>query len=128
MWRAHSKHRRTAKTSDRVRLYRELIKGRKVSDWSQFPQGTKDVYLSIARCFPGIQVYACGSRVAGDYIDLQDGEERRELRLRLGKGRPVSDFDFVVSFDAQPVAPLPVGADRLRPFVAPGGLIPVPIA
>ena len=42
---------------------------RRVSTWFDFDAETRARYTLVAMCYPGRQVYACGSRVRGDYAD-----------------------------------------------------------
>jgi hypothetical protein len=68
---------------------------RKVLSFDQFPESTKAVYLAIADHFPGVQIYATGSRVNGDYIDGNSLFSVRYMRKELGKAeKDISDFDF----------------------------------
>lgn len=98
----------------------DLRRLRHVVHFQEFPLKTRQVYLRIAECFAGHQVYACGSRVDGDYIDADDSnfDDIRAVRLRAFKADKIeSDFDFYVEGDVAPIFPLDkVGgkADRLK--------------
>lgn len=84
----------------------DLRKQRRVERFAEMPMKTRHVYLRIAECFAGNQVYACGSRVDGDYIDADDAnfEAIRAIRLRAFKAdKPESDFDFYVEGDVEPI-------------------------
>lgn len=68
---------------------------RKVTSFDQLPESTKAVYLAIADYFQGVQIYATGSRVNGDYIDGNSPDSIKEMRKELGKSeKQISDFDF----------------------------------
>jgi hypothetical protein len=68
---------------------------RKVLSFDQFPESTKAVYLTIADHFQGVQIYATGSRVNGDYIDGNSLFSVRYMRNEFGKAeKQISDFDF----------------------------------
>lgn len=102
-----------------VEAIEDLRRMRKVSHFDEFPMSTRQVYQRIAECFAGHQVYACGSRVDGDYIDKDDPnfDIIRNIRLRAFKSdKTESDFDFYVEASAEPIFSLnDVGgkADRL---------------
>lgn len=101
---------------------------RAVSVFHDMPAGTRQIYGGIADCFPGVQVYAVGSRVNGDYVDAYDQPEIREARSAAGKSeKDESDFDFWIAEKIQPVGELPAQSDRL--FYLPPGekKIPVPM-
>lgn len=105
-----------------------LIEKRRVRTFGDFPEGTKIAYRHIASFFPGDQVYACGSRVRGDYVEYLDPPEVREWRRRAGKSdKEVSDYDFFVQPNAVQVGDLPSHADRLRYGVPDEQKIPIPI-
>lgn len=108
-----------------VEALREL---RGVKTFDQFPKSTQEVYLSIARCFPGIQVWAVGSRVRGDYIKSRDGQPIRQARLNAGmKPKLESDFDFLVSPDAVQIGELPPNTERVRCVIPISERIEIPI-
>lgn len=72
---------------------------RAVKSFDEFPESTKAVYLAIADHFVGIQVYATGSRVNGDYIDGNSLFSVRYMRKELCKSeKQISDFDFTFYF------------------------------
>lgn len=96
------------------RAQTELCIGRSCKAWADLPAYAKKRYRQIDDLFPECRVFACGSRVRGDYVNERDGLERRALRGRAGKkAREVSDYDFWVSPDCEPIGPLPPWADRL---------------
>lgn len=90
-----------------------LVRGRSSIRFTDLPPSTQGKYREIAKLFPGEVVYACGSRVTGEYID--NGDPRiASLRKSVGKTiRRDSDYDFIVRTGAIPVGPIPSWADRL---------------
>ena len=119
-----------------------LRKTRGVKTFADFPESTKAVYLEVAKCFPGVQVWACGSRVRGDCIDTpviqENGQHKRGawleyanvIRARKAAGmkdKVKSDFDFFVSPDAEQVGELPKGAERVRCRMPENERIEIPI-
>lgn len=106
----------------------QLIERRRVIRWSDFPARTQSIYLSIAQNFPAEAVFACGSRVRGDYVEIDDPGVVRQWRAMAGKAdKLVSDFDFYVSLSAVPVDPLPDYCDRLRHGIPEAEKILVPM-
>jgi len=105
-----------------------LRKLRGVKSFDQFPESTKAVYLAVAKCFPGWQVYAIGSRVRGDYVDRFEGSAIYAARYRAGmKSKIESDFDFLVSPDAVQVGELPENTERVRCRIPENERIEIPI-
>lgn len=105
-----------------------LRKLRGVKSFDQFPESTKRVYLQVAKCFPGIQVWAFGSRVVGHYVDKRDGEEIRAARKIAGiKDKIESDFDFLVEPNAIQVGELPPNTERVRCRIPESEKIAIPI-
>ncbi|MCB0542102.1 MAG: hypothetical protein KDC70_01205 [Saprospiraceae bacterium] len=93
----------------------KIQNARRVVTFSGFPEVTKNLYLHVGACYAGEQVFACGSRVRGDYVDASDGREIREARQAAGKAPKVfSDFDFFTGPYAVQQGPLPFGAERVR--------------
>lgn len=73
----------------------ELMQRRKVNHFCDLPEFTKRVYLCAADFFAGVQLYASGSRVNGDYIDADSPIAVLDMRRALGKSeKQISDFDF----------------------------------
>ena len=106
----------------------ELRNMRSVSTFSEFPSGTKDIYRRVAKCFPGAQVWAVGSRVRGDYTKHTDGRWIKEARAKAGmKPKDESDFDFLVSPAAVQVGELPANTERVRCRIPESEKIPIPI-
>lgn len=89
-----------------------LRQNRGVSNFKDFPRATQVFYNLIASCFPGRPVFACGSRVRGDYLD--ETLDTTTARRSGGKAGKVSDFDFWVGDNSPEAYPLPPGADRAR--------------
>lgn len=93
----------------------ELIERRRVRRWEDFDEKTQSIYRHIASMFPGSDVYACGSRVRGDYTEYLDPSEIKEWRKRAGKAeKERSDYDFFAPLNAVCYGELPEYADRLR--------------
>ncbi len=99
-----------------------IQKKRMVTTWSEFTYHTKTVYQQIADAYPGIQVYACGSRVRGDYIDWiaffdDDGisyTEVKDARMKAGMApKTLSDYDYWIPPNVQ-TAVTSSDADRCR--------------
>lgn len=75
----------------------DLRYSRRVDSFDQFPTFTQQVYLCAADFFPGIQLFATGSRVNGYYIDLNSPPEIADMRRALGKpDKQRSDYDFTL--------------------------------
>ena len=92
-----------------------LIEQRRITTWDDFSKGTQFSYRIIAELFPGHDVYACGSRVRGDYVSGSDSDVVREWRRQAGKAAKfASDYDFWVDLSAEPMGGIPEWADRLR--------------
>lgn len=113
-----------------------LRKVRRVAKYSDFPHYTKAVYCGVAACYPGAQVYACGSRVRGDYMDWvnmenTDGFTSKEvLQARADAGmmeKYDSDFDYWVEPEYTYVSELPTNTDRCRVRVPENEKIPLPM-
>lgn len=93
--------------------------------FKDFPRQTQAFYNLIASCFPGRQVFACGSRVRGDYFD--ETLDTRAARRSGGKAEKPSDFDFWVGDNLPETHPLPPGADRARCRIPETEKIPLPM-
>lgn len=106
----------------------DLIRNnRRVRSFNDFPEATALVYVLVASCFPGQQVWACGSRVRGDYMEDGDAPEILEARRLAGKSPKFSDFDFWVNSLADPIHPLPEKCDRARCRIPEFEKIPLPM-
>lgn len=105
-----------------------LRKLRGVKTWEGFTESTKAIYLAVARCFPGVQVYACGSRVRGDYRNIDDDFTVNLARESAGmKLKQESDFDFFIYGQPEPVRPLPPNTEQVKCRVPENEFIPIPI-
>lgn len=92
-----------------------LIEKRKVRRWEDFDERTKGVFRHIGSLFPTAPVYACGSRVRGDYVNIEDWKQIHEWRAIAGKTCKIeSDYDFWTPLDAEQIRELPRYADRIR--------------
>lgn len=92
-----------------------LRQERAVAHFAQLPAYAQVRYLTIASCFPGTQIYACGSRVRGDYVDSWDeGEVRLARKLAGMKEKKSSDYDFWIPGKPAPAYPLPEFAEQVR--------------
>ena len=115
---------------------------RGVKTFADFPQSTQDIYLQVARCFPGWQVWAVGSRVRGDYIDIpeiqENGKHKRGdwleysnvIRAREAAGmkdKVNSDYDFLVSPEAVQTGELPPDTERVKCRIPETEKIEIPI-
>lgn len=108
----------------------EIRKRYRVSRYEDFPDFTKAIYNSIARCFAGFQVYACGSRVRGDYIDPDHPEFLRvNYARKKAMMKPVteSDFDFWVEPGAIQVKNGTPSHDRARLRIPEKEKVAIPI-
>lgn len=106
----------------------ELRNMRGVTAFFEFPRRTQDIYRRVAKCFPGVQVWAVGSRIRGDYTKKTDGKWIKEARAKAGmKPKTESDFDFLVSPDAVQVGELPPNTERVRCLVPMNERIPIPV-
>jgi len=108
-----------------VEILREI---RGVRLFDQMPVKTQRVYLQVAKCFPGVQVWAVGSRVKGYYIEKGDGDFVKEARAAAGmKPKVESDFDFLVAPDAVQAGELPPNCERVRCRIPMNERIEIPI-
>jgi len=72
----------------------EAAKARAFKSWDDFPAYMQSKYQQIAGMFPGVQFYACGSRVRGEYVEGWSGDDIRKLRKALHKSdKRESDYD-----------------------------------
>jgi len=108
-----------------VEILREV---RGVKSFEEMPLYARRVYLAVAKHFPGVQVWAVGSRVRGDYVEPGDSDLIREARAAAGmKPKTESDFDFLVSPDAVQVGELPPNTERVRCRIPMNERIEIPI-
>lgn len=75
---------------------RTLARSRSVATFEEMPEYTKTRYRALASIFIGRQIWACGSRVTGEYEDSGEGYEVIRMREILGKkkNKKASDYDF----------------------------------
>lgn len=108
-----------------IEKYREL---RRIDRFDQFNDRTSAMYLAVAMAYPGVQVYACGSRVRGCYIDFmaKDYHNIQQARELAGmKNKLTSDYDYWVEPGAVAKIDLPDCCERVRCRV--DLKIPIPI-
>ncbi len=92
---------------------------RAFATWEEMPYQSKMKYLEIADSVPGVQLYACGSRIDGTYVDGLSSGDIRAMRRALRKpDKFVSDYDVCMDggeIDRQLVRErLPMFADLLH--------------
>ncbi len=76
---------------------RQIADSRRFETWEQMPAYMRANYLRIADCYAGSQVFACGSRVTGEYLERWSGPEIRQMRDNLCKSeKEESDYDFLI--------------------------------
>lgn len=137
-WAWHIRESGNRPTGEEVRFSdnedaRKIAKSRSFTQFVQMPAYMKDKYLQISGLFPGIQFYACGSRVNGEYVDQWSGDAIQRLRVKLGK--PVkmeSDYDVCIEIKPgmnleQIKEQLPPWADLLNYGVPDDEKIPIPM-
>lgn len=91
---------------------------RRVTSFDELPPYMREQYGEIASHFPGIQVWACGSRVAGTYVEKWDGDDIRQLRAENFKSNKIeSDFDYWIEGLPTPIGKLPNWADQVRGMI-----------
>ena len=107
----------------------EILRNQRgVKTFTDFPQSTQDIYLRVAKCFPGWQVWAVGSRVRGDFVTVICGSDVHLARERAGmKAKLWSDFDFLVSPDAVQTGELPPNTERVKCRIPESEKIEIPI-
>lgn len=83
-------------------------------------QNARNVYQALKEQYIGVNVFACGSRVRGDYVDMWDMEGSEVRRARIAAGMPnkiESDFDFWLSGEEETKQGVPPVCDRVRCIV-----------
>lgn len=76
-----------------------LAQSRAVGSFDRLPGMAKEKFLHLASLFPGRTVYATGSRITGQYIDLDSPGNVKKMRTELmKKDVPVSDYDITLDF------------------------------
>lgn len=88
---------------------------RAVTRFDEFPAYMIGRWGEIASHFPGIQVWAAGSRVSGEYIEPWSSPEIAAWReANFKKPTKESDYDFYIDGKPTPVGDLPSWADWVR--------------
>lgn len=102
-----------------------------VSDYSQFKDFHKYYWKLLSGMYPGVQVYACGSRVRGDYIEPGHPEfcNVKEARVKAGMSQKgTSDYDYwLPSKIKKSVSFSHTYFDRVRVRVPDNEKIPIPM-
>lgn len=107
--------------------FADLIRQRRVRTWADFDVLTKAVYTGIARAFIG-PVFACGSRVRGDYIEPGDPPQVAAWRRDAGKAeKTVSDFDIFVPKGTVQILPIQDYVDVIRHGIPENEKILIPV-
>lgn len=103
---------------------------RKIDSFDSFDRWGKKYYLEIAKCFPGEQVYACGSQVRGDWFTFCMPNASTVIDARKKAGMRVdrySDYDFWIHQNAVESKPIPDYADRYRGKFNEKEMVAIPI-
>jgi len=113
-WRWHIENIKAMPHLERIEingaLARDWADARKFYDFSELPKYMKTRYSILSSLFPDRQVYACGSRINGEYVEDWSGPEVDEMRAQLMKQvKRTSDYDFFM--DIPPKEPIPEWAD-----------------
>lgn len=81
------------------RSAKALAKARRVSVFDKMPIASRDKFLILASLFPGRKVYACGSRVTGEYVETDSPKNVLKMReVLLKKEVKESDYDIAMEF------------------------------
>lgn len=137
-WNYHIAHAEIGEKFEPVAVNKALLEQirleRAVSVFERFPSETAKRYEEITWRFPGVHVYACGSRVRGDWWDMEMDrmdisndiilQARYEGGMRIDK---YSDYDFWVEPNAVAKEPLPIWADRFRGKFNEKEMVAIPI-
>lgn len=114
----------------------KMAESRSFSTFQQLPNYMRERYMEIASRFPGVQFYACGSRVTGTYVESFSGNAIHALRKAMGKpAKRESDYDVCVDIGKWKPAltrteirkKLPPYADLLNYGVPDNEKIPIPM-
>ena len=82
------------------RSARSLANARQVRVFDKMPAAMREKFLFLASLFPGRKVYACGSRVTGEYIEVDSPKNVLSMReVLLKKEVKESDYDIVVELN-----------------------------
>lgn len=108
--------------------WQAVIEKTAVETWNDMPAYMRVVYLELSGYFPGVQLFACGSRVNGGYVEKWSSHEFRQLRASAGRtNKDSSDYDFICPEPCQPVKNLPGHFDRVRYLPQGEKSIPIPM-
>ena len=105
----------------------EAIRKRKaIERWDDFDAYQKRMYLSIAKCYPGSQVFACGSQVRGDHMTMVSHviSARKKAGMRTDRE---SDFDYWIHPNIPTAALIPAESDRYRGKFNEKEMVAIPI-
>lgn len=112
---------------------RRFISARRFKSFSQLPEYMQARFLELAAMFMGREVWACGSRVNGTWIEKDSLPEVARMREGLGKA-PKIESDYDVYFPLKPdedrgeiLSRLPKWADLLPHGVPPDEKILIPM-
>lgn len=93
-------------------------------NFAHMPKYMQEKYTELAALFPDMRVYATGSRVRGEFIEIDSHADVLEMRKRLGKSDKL-ESDYDISVEPKPGKPgmtiaeikskLPAWADVVRP-------------
>ena len=88
---------------------------RAVSRFDEFPAYMVNAWGEIASHFPGVQVWACGSRVSGEYVEKWSPDTVRQWRAaNYKKPKIESDYDFWIAGFPTPIGQMPDWADWVK--------------
>ena len=111
-------------------LIEQIREKYRVKDYSQFKDYQKHYWRLICGMYPGIQVYACGSRVKGDYIEPGQIEyiKIKDARMMAGMAKKrESDYDYWIPPEIKTaISPYP-NFDRVRVRIPENEKIPIPM-
>lgn len=82
------------------RSAKALANARQVRVFDKMPAGAREKFLILASLFPGRKVYACGSRVTGEYVENDSpGNVLKMREVLLKKKAKESDYDIWVEMN-----------------------------
>jgi len=93
----------------------EYVERTRCETWADFPNFVKAAYLELTSFYPGVQLYACGSRVEGGAVDMWSEQRVRVLREAAGRSNKLaSDFDYIAPGTVSQPDGIPGHFDRVR--------------
>ena len=103
-----------------------IRKRKAISRWDDFDAYQKRMYLSIGKCYPGSQVFACGSQVRGDHMTMDSHiiSARKKAGMRTDRE---SDFDYWIHPNIPTAALIPAESDRYRGKFNEKEMVAIPI-